>query len=91
MKLFLIWQDENDDFDIYKSAVVAAKDEEEARNTHPCSGVQMSKRDWEDKYDGFTLCGYWTSSIEHVSVKYLGEAAKGISKGVICCKSCTAG
>ena len=69
MKLWLISQNVNRDYDTYDSAVVAAEDEQAARMTHP-SG---SKNPWEgverDRY------GDWCDAV-HVKVECLGEATK---------------
>ena len=71
MKLWLISQDANNDWDTYDSAVVAAETEGEARNIHP---------------DGCTV-GWnnhtWCKSPEQVSVKFLGEAAQDVCAGVV--------
>ena len=72
MKLFLISQTENDDYDTYDSAVVCAQDEDEARNIQP--GCHQFGDKWSD----------WCSSPEKVTVKCVGEAADGIDRGVVC-------
>ena len=73
MKLWLISQTKNDNYDTYDSAVVAAETEEAARNIHP-SGDQRS---WgKSNYD-------WCD-LEYVQVKYLGVAKEGQESGVIC-------
>jgi alkanesulfonate monooxygenase SsuD/methylene tetrahydromethanopterin reductase-like flavin-dependent oxidoreductase (luciferase family) len=41
MKLWLISQRANSDYDTYDSAVVAAETEDEARNTNPANGQPM--------------------------------------------------
>lgn len=68
LKLYLISQNANSDYDTYDSAVVAAYDEEEARNTHPDG-------DWEYNYS-------WAEP-EEVSVKYIGIATTDIEPGVV--------
>jgi hypothetical protein len=74
MKLFLITQEENKDWDTYQGAIVCADDDVEARNMNPSSGEPM---DWSDRrYD-------WCSTPEAVTVKYIGEPAAGLEKGVI--------
>ena len=75
MKLFLISQTQNDDYDTFDSAVVAAEDEDTARNMSP-DGNPVA--DWETSYS------IWCNGPEHVSVKYLGEAKDAIEQGVIC-------
>lgn len=74
MKLFLISQDENGDYDTYDSAVVAAPDEATARNTNPGTGGQIET--WDRR-----LC--WCSGPEKVTVRYLGEAVN-VAQGVVC-------
>lgn len=86
MKLYLISQNENEDYDTFDSAVVAANSENEARIIHP--GVtrrddvfseESNKREWEHK----SRYSNWASSPEHVTVKYIGEAAPEIEYGII--------
>jgi len=79
MKLYLISQGENSGWDTYSEAVVCAKDENEARHTHPSTGRPMEKDDWA------TACyGSWSGKPERVAVCYLGNATKGVKRGVIC-------
>ena len=77
MKLFLISQSQHDDYDTYDSAVVAAENEEDARNTNPGNGNQMTEEDWKHNFS------LWCNSPEHVQVEYLGEAISD-KKGVVC-------
>lgn len=74
MKLFLISQTENQDYDTFDSVVVAAETEEIASTIHPYFNKDWWDGEWEDS---------WCSSPDKVSVKYLGEAAEGTSRGVI--------
>ena len=71
MKLYLISQDENDNYDTYDSAVVAARDEEDARQINP--GGDWSKT----KYVS------WCSSPDKVIVRLVGEAAPDVPRGLI--------
>jgi len=73
MKLYLISQDENDNYDTYDSAVVAARTQKGARSIHP--GYDK----WPEKNNYV-----WCSSPEMVKVEYLGEAKKGTKEGRIC-------
>jgi len=72
MKLFHISQTENNDWDTYDSAVVAAFSEEDARNITP-NGSPFT-----EQYSS------WCSSPDKVNVVYLGEAGEGTTHGVIC-------
>jgi len=73
MKLFLISQRQNIDHDTYDSAVVAAPDAESAQRMHP------SGKPWSGVY-----AGTWCDSPDHISVTYLGKAAKGMLQSVVC-------
>ena len=71
MNIYLISQYENENYDTFDSAIVAAETEEKARNILPSR-------------EGWTPCdGTWCSSPEVVIVKYLGVAAEGIEAGCI--------
>jgi hypothetical protein len=78
MKLFLIEQDQNNDYDTYDSAVVAVMDEESARMTNPSNGTPMKDKDWNENYSS------WCNGPEHVKVRYLGEAIDGVKHGIVC-------
>lgn len=74
MKLYLLSQSENADYDTYDSVVVAAENEEKARLIRP------DNAEWdnlESRDDG------WATKIENVEVEYLGEAKEGTEEGVI--------
>lgn len=77
MKLFLISQDQNTDYDTYDSAVVAAPNEETARNMNPTSGEAMTDKDWNYSWSG------WCGDPADIVVTYLGEAAEGTKQGGI--------
>jgi hypothetical protein len=74
MKLYHVSQSENDEYDTYSDFVVCAESEEEARNTHPDQ--------WKD--NAWSTSDVWCKSPDQVEVVYIGEAATGIDKGIIC-------
>ena len=74
MKLFLISQEQNNEYDTYDSAVVAAPDESTARHMNPGNGKPMDE--W-DQYNS------WCLGPEHVTVRYLGEAVN-VEQGIVC-------
>ena len=81
MKIFKIWQTENNDYDTYDSAVVVAEDENAAKLIHPCgSGEEI---DWDRLYSP------WCSSPDKVEVEYIGETH--IDKQCVICSSFNAG
>lgn len=69
--LYLIWQDENEDREVYVTAVVCAKSEDEARLIHPDEPVGD---DW--------LLDNWVAP-EFVQVKFIGLAADNIKPGSV--------
>lgn len=74
MNIYKIEQSVNNGYDTYDSAVVAAPDEETARNIHPGGPAHSQDAEW-----GLDL---WAPS-EHVKVTFLGIAAGFIEPGVI--------
>ncbi len=75
MKLYLVSQDQNNEYDTYSDFVVCAESEEEARNTHP---ARWRDNPWTERAD------VWCQSPDQAEVKYLGEAADDLEKGIIC-------
>jgi hypothetical protein len=90
MKLFLLSQKDVTGYNCYTRVLVAAPDEEAAQRTHPESDPCDSRDHWgsemqmiyslRDRSSGTVI---WPTKPEDVAVKYLGEAAEGISAGVI--------
>ncbi len=70
MNLYRISQDENNDYDTYDSAIVAAETEAAARNINP------GGNDW-GKYGG------WCSRPDMVKVELIGVATSGTAPGVV--------
>ena len=93
MKLWLIWQNQNKDYDSFDSAVVAAETEKAAVRIIPGSGAGFSTNVWSDEGklmyvwpDGSTrpdIWNAWATDLIAVEVKYLGEAAEGTEAGVV--------
>jgi hypothetical protein len=79
MKLYKIWRIVNDDYDTYYSAVVCAKDEDDARSMHPGLALYKDYANWDGKNSEFgSRCNK-----ADVQVKYLGTADKSIERSVI--------
>lgn len=76
MNIYCISQSENEDYDTYDSAVVCAKDAEQAANMHPNGSGQPLK-------DAGSRCG-WASDPASVSVRLIGKANHKTKAGVIC-------
>jgi hypothetical protein len=81
VNLYLISQSENNDYNTFDSAVVAAESEDEARAIHPESswGHLSSAELWEQQAE---FCG-WASSPGNVCVKLIGTALEGQTAGVV--------
>lgn len=90
MKLWLISQKVNNNYDTYDSAVVAANSEEEARNTYPdnwgCSDVYWNGSKWLWQIKDNRVLDYshgtWTTP-EHVTVEFLADGYEGPA-GTVC-------
>lgn len=76
MKLWLISQVENNDYDTYDSMVVAAETQEEAQKTPPflCP----------DYWDSTANRHRWATTLDKVDVEYIGEAKESTQAGIIC-------
>ncbi len=78
MKIWKISQEDNNGYDTYDSAVVAAKSENIARNINPSNGNPMTEKNWSDQWSE------WCDSPEKVTVELIGTAVKGAKEGIIC-------
>jgi len=96
MKIYLVSQDVNHNYDTYDSMVVVAKNEESAKRIHPSSvwtngGFydEEKKEFWTTTVSGSPYLfegnyGSWTNDLSKIDVKYLGEADQSITEeGVI--------
>jgi hypothetical protein len=83
MKLFLISQIKDNGYDTYDSAVVAAKNEDDAQKMLP---------GWYDegKFYPAKIGDSWVAP-EHVDVEYIGTAKPGTKAGTVICASFNAG
>jgi hypothetical protein len=81
MNLYLISQNQNKDYETYHSAVVAAPDQQAARQTHPAFDPD------EDKELGVIARSMWCKTPADVMVKLLGTALEGTEAGVVCVSS----
>jgi hypothetical protein len=92
MKLYIISRTSSPGFDAYDSAVVAAHNEEEARNMHPNGDVWVGRGYYTDGI----VDGQWNSidlwvEPENVVVEYIGEASETIKKPCVVVSSYNAG
>lgn len=73
MKLYLVSQSVNNDYDTYDSFVICCNSEDEAKQSHP-SGRIVGKLRFSD----------WPNEQESINVKYLGEADPDLPAGIVC-------
>ncbi len=71
MNLYLVNQDDNNDYDTYDSAVICAENDVEARD------VSI------EKLHNGSYYSCWTNNLNKVYVKYLGVASSQIEKGIV--------
>jgi hypothetical protein len=79
MKLWLLSQETNDQYDTYDSMVVAAPDEASAKMTHPATAPKV----WKETGGKDSDYGSWASK-DSVQCVCIGEAVAGTEAGVIC-------
>lgn len=72
MKLYLLSQTKNNDYDTYSACIVCAENEESAKLIRPDSCR------WED---GFSYS--WITKIDDIKVKFLGEAEETLKEGIV--------
>ena len=77
MKIYKISQSINNEYDTYDSAIVYAKNEEEAKSIHP-NGNTTPIEYWKN-IEVYS----WVNLLEHIEVEYVGEAPHIKEKGVI--------
>ena len=85
MKLFLVSQNHNNNYDTFDSFVCAAKNENQAKNISPY-GKYIN---WE-KINEFDSSS-WVDKKDKINVKYIGEASPEYTKRQIICASFNAG
>ena len=97
MKLYVLFQVANNDFDTYDSCVVVANNEEEARVIYPGNDDRL----WDnEKNDWYSICfdgtrSYWGkdrwAEPKDVTVEYIGEADSHYQKPEVILASYNAG
>lgn len=80
LNLYLIQQSQNNGYDTYDSAVVAAVDEKRAAEISPSGVLWDEEKQVYGKYAFFDWCNH----PEHVSVQRIGTTEPGTKEGVIC-------
>lgn len=78
MNLYRISQTQNEGYDTYDQAVVAAESEEEARKIIPSSLGSGLNSDWSRAWDYG-----WCTGPEHVKVELIGVATGSVEAGVV--------
>ena len=81
MNIYKIFQSENNDYDTFDSAIVAAESEEEARDMDPKSewGNDPLKVNWNCN----SRRSSWAFNREKVNVEYIGVAKEDTKAGII--------
>lgn len=77
LKLYLLSQTVNTEWDTYDSCVVACEDPAAAKKIHP--STYKTGEWWNDH-----SCWDWTHDFDSITCEYLGDAVDGIEPGVIC-------
>lgn len=87
-RLYRIWQEENNDYDTFDSAVVVANSDDEARQIHPgASKHYTNEKRWEQEKGH----GTWAKRPELVQVEQIGIALDTFKPGQVIVSSFNAG
>jgi len=91
LSLFLIYQNENNDYDTYDSAIVVAYTIDEARDINP-KGKKKTIRETIKTHDYAwgTPLNYW-AEYEHIHAEYIGIADITLKHRAVVCASFNAG
>lgn len=79
MKLYLLEQTDNNDYDTYDSCIVCAENEEDAKNISPDS-------EYDDETYAFVenkKYSQWAMKKESITCEEIGEANANIPRGVV--------
>jgi hypothetical protein len=87
MKLWLLSQDVNINYDTYDSCVVVEETAEKAKRVHPNGFLRAN----EKGEFGYPYGSDWVISVENVNAKYIGEADSDLKAGDVICASYNAG
>ena len=105
MKLWLLEQTKNNDYDTYDSCVVVAETEGDAKSVHPNGDSRYRKgyddynKTWrhawfskrEDGSDYSAYRGTWVGTPLDVTATCIGEADSSLKEGTVICASFNAG
>ncbi len=90
MKLYVISQSVNNNYDTYDSAIVVAHNEEEAKTIHPTSWDKelhiYPNGDWNRQY-----FHPWCKTPDQVTTEYIGEASSSYTEPAVILASFNAG
>ena len=78
MNLYLIWQEINNNYDTFDSAIVCAENMDEAIRIHPANNPREEPKDVLWKY----LINEW-ANLENIHCELIGKAESHIPKGVV--------
>lgn len=84
MKLYLVSQNVNNGYDTYDSFVICCKSYEQALNSHPCDPEDVDCFADIDEDGKYFIRQRWTTDLDAVDVKYLGEADPDLPAGIVC-------
>jgi hypothetical protein len=90
LKLWLISQEVNNDWDTYDSAVVVAPDERSAKSRHPGGDYTWKDGAWTTPSGYASSYSSWAAPGD-VTAQYIGEAAPDLLMGEVICASFNAG
>ena len=101
MKLWKIWQEANNDYDTYSSAVVVSDNPVSAKRIHPsrCSHSGEKMFYYDDEDETWRWCndnerysrGCWADPKDDIKAVCIGNAAPDLKEGDVVCAAFHAG
>jgi len=89
MNIYLISQNENNDYDTFDKAVVVTESEEQAKQIDPATVWAFNHISCFMNWTKYSY--HWASSPANVAVKYIGVADPSYTEPTVICASFNAG
>jgi hypothetical protein len=79
MKLYLLTQKVNNDYDTFDSCIVAAETEQDAKNINPDGDEMNTPNNWQQEL----FYSNWVTDVKDIQVKEIGTATADTKRGLI--------
>ena len=79
MKLYLLTQKVNNDYDTFDSCIVAAETEQDAKTIYPDGDEMNTPNNWQQEL----FYSNWVTDVKDIQVKEIGTATADTKRGLI--------